>query len=649
MLITVHSLGRSTHKCPTISLSSCNFLLSFPAQNSISHYSSTTTPHSLLSILPPCPSVQQVKQVHAHIVAAGLAGNHTIMGHLLSALALSPSTSSDYPCEIFRRIGNPNIFAANNMIRCLAKGKLPRDSLLLYADMMRSNLLPNNYTFPFVLQACSKALAIAEGTQIHAHVVKLGFTEDIYIRNALIHFYSACHKTESSRQVFDENPQCCDLVTWNAILATHARGGQIDIAEKLFGEMPDRDVISWSTMIVGYVQGGYLEKGLECFREMREKGLFPNEAILVTVLSASAQLGLLEHGQLIHSTIESLNFPMSVSLSTALIDMYAKCGCIEQSRQIFSKMPQRDVWTWNVMICGLASHGLGNEALAMFENLRGEGLQPVNVTFVGVLNACSRAGLVDKGKHYFRLMTEDYGITPEMEHYGCMVDLLGRAGYVADALELIEKMTIQPDPVLWGTLLAACKIHGLVELGETIGKKLIKLEPTHDGYYVLLAGIYAKANKWEDVVRVRRLMVDRGTSKVAGWSLIEAQGKVHQFIAGDREHERSSEIYMMLEVIDGRLAEVGYSPDISPVLHDIGEEEKAIVIKEHSERLAIAFGLLVTETGNCIRIVKNLRVCEDCHKVSKLISKVFEREIIVRDVSRFHHFKDGNCSCLDYW
>lgn len=535
------------------------------------------------------------------------------------------------------------------MIRCYAKSDAPRESLVIYTSMWRANVRPNNYTFPFLLQACSKVSEIVDGMQVHAHIVKLGFEEDVYIRNALIHFYGACRELGDSRRVFDESPWRRDVVSWNAILAGYARDGQIDACEELFEEMPERDAISWSTMIMGYVQGGKLEEGLGLFREMREKGVMPNEAGLATVLSASAQLGLLEHGQEVHSTIKNMKFPITVALRTALIDMYAKCGCIELSRQLFDEMPQRDVFAWNAMICGLAIHGLGEEALALFQRFTQEGLCPVNVTFVGVLSACSRAGLVEEGRRHFRSMTEDYGIEPEMEHYGCMVDLLGRAGFIREALELIEKMVVPPDPVLWGTLLGACKMHGLVELGETIGRRLIEIEPARDGYYVLLANIYAKARKWEDVVEVRRLMVKRGNNKVAGWSLIEAQGSIHRFVAGDRSHKRSKEIYEMLEEIGKRLAAAGYSPDVSPVLHDIGEEEKEHVIREHSERLAIAFGLTVIEVGGLIRIVKNLRVCGDCHEVSKMISKVFGREIVVRDGSRFHHFKEGKCSCLDYW
>ncbi|KAF3950141.1 hypothetical protein CMV_024065 [Castanea mollissima] len=557
-------------------------LLSFPKQqlsNPHFFFSTPTTLHTPLSSLPPRPSINQTKQAHAQIIVSGLGANASFTGHLLASLALSPSTPFAYSLSIFQTIQYPSLFASNNMIRCLAKIKL-----WLYVKGLR---------------------------------------------------------VECSKRVFEENGHCRDVVTWNSMLAGFVRDGRIGDAEKVFDEMPERDVISWSTMIMGHVQNGQLEEGLECFKEMREKGLRPNEAILVTVLSASAQMGLLENGRLVHSIVDSLNFPMTVSLGTALVDMYAKCGCIEQSKLLFHNMPRRDISSWNAMICGLASHGLGKEALALFERFINEGFHPVSVTFIGVLNACSRAGLVSEGRHYFKLMTEKYDIELEMEHYGCMVDLLSRAGFVDEAVELIEKMQAPPDPVLWATLLGACKIHGSVELGEKIGNKLIKLDPTYDGHYVQLASIYAKARKWEDVVRVRRLMVEQNTNKVAGWSLIEAQGRVHQFVAGDREHERSLEIYKMLETIGTRIAEAGYSPKISSVLHDIGEEEKENVVKEHSERLAIAYGMLVTKVGDCIRIVKNLRVCEDCHEASKMISMVFDREIIVRDYSRFHHFKEG--------
>ena len=289
--------------------------------------------------------------------------------------------------------------------------------------------------------------------------------------------------------------------------------------------------------------------GIGRFREARERGVRPNEEMLVSALAAVAQLSLLEHGRAVHALVDSLSFPMSAALGMALIDMYAKCGCIEWAKALFCSLPQSDVWTWNVMICGLATHGLAKEALGLFELFVCSGFAPAGMTFVGVLSACSRAGLVREGRYYFKRMMESFGIEPEMEHYGCMVDLFGRAGLVDEAVELVENMHVPPDPVLWATLLGACKIHGCVELAEKIGNKLIHLEPNHGGHYVQLSTVYAKARKWEEVVRVRRLMLKRNTNRAVGWSMIDVQGKVHKFVAGDKDHERFLDIRKMLEEI----------------------------------------------------------------------------------------------------
>ncbi|EMS51820.1 hypothetical protein TRIUR3_12935 [Triticum urartu] len=346
------------------------------------------------------------------------------------------------------------------------------------------------------------------------------------------------------RRVFDELPRVRDVVTWNAVLAGYVRAGMARVAREMFDEMP---------------------------------------------------------------VVHQEGMPISVNVGAAMVDMYAKCGCVAVAREVFDGMPRRDVFAWNAMICGLAAHGLGQDAVELFELFLGEGLSPTNITFVGVLNACSRFGLVAEGRQYFELMAEKYSVEPEMEHYGCMVDLLGRAGLVQEAIELIEGMPIAPDPVLWGTVLSACKKHGLVDLGVKVGSKLIELEPAHDGHYVLLASIYAKAKKWDEVREVRKLMSSRGTSKSAGWSLMEAQGNVHKFLVGDMDHKDSIRIYNMLDMINRRLADAGYVPDVSSVLHDIGDEEKVHAVKVHSERLAIAYGFIVTEVGNPIRIVKNLQ------------------------------------------
>ncbi|KAK8971058.1 Pentatricopeptide repeat-containing protein [Platanthera guangdongensis] len=473
-----------------------------------------------LSLLPPSPSFTQILQAHAQLVSLGLAISRAAMGHLLAACALSPSPPPSYFHSVYLRIERPNVFAANNLLRCVAKGRYPRQTLAFYSSIRISGVPTNKYTFPVLLHACTRDSSLSEGSQVHAHAMKFGFCEDLYVRNALMSLYSTCRVLDESIKVFDEFQDRRDVVSWNTMLTGCVRDARIEVAKKMFDQMPERDVISWSTLIMGYVQNGVLEKGLDLFREMVGCGVALNEATLVTVLSASAQLGSLEHGMFAHSIIKNTRFPVTMGIGTALVDMYAKCGCIELSRHVFGEMPTRDVFAWNAMIFGMAAHGQVKEALELFQEFIAEELHPTAVTFVGVLNACSLAGLLNEGWSFFNSMMSEYGIEPEVEHYGCMVDLLGRAGYVPEALELIEGMRVEPDPVLWATLLGACRNHGFVQLGIMIGQKLIKLEPGHDGHYVLLAALYCMAKKWEDVIKVRRLMSSLGTNKGAGWSLI---------------------------------------------------------------------------------------------------------------------------------
>ncbi|KAD6454394.1 hypothetical protein R6Q59_016138 [Mikania micrantha] len=496
----------------------------------------------------PKPCIHRIKRLHARIITAGYGGDTHLTGQLLAAVARSPSTPFQYSLSILRSTQSPSVFAINNLIRCFTKSDSPQESLTLYSFMCKDgNFRPNNYTFTFLFQACCKFIGIVAGIQLHSHVIKLGFYEDVYVRNALIHLYFVFCENECAHQMFDENSECRDLVTWNVMMAGYVRAGRIDDVEKVFDKMPERDVISWSSLITGYVQNGYLEQGLNCFKKMMDFGLLPNEAILVTVLSACAQLGLIEFALQTHSIIDSLNCVMTIHIWTGLVDMYAKCGYIDKAWDLFDKMPHKDTSSWNVMIYGLATHGLGVEAVKLFKKFLIEGRTPVNVTFIGVLSACSKVGLVDEGYLYFKLMTEMYGIDPEMEHYGCMVDLLARAGLVTDAIDLVEKMPIPPDPVLWITILGACRTHGLVELGEEIGQKLILKEPSCHGNYVQLSSIYANSQKWDDVVRTRGLIMGQNSKKVPGWSLIEAHGAIHQFFAGDRHHDQTIDICMMLD------------------------------------------------------------------------------------------------------
>jgi pentatricopeptide repeat protein len=301
------------------------------------------------------------------------------------------------------------------------------------------------------------------------------------------------------------------------------------------------------------------------------------------------------------------------------------------------------------MITGYGMHGHGEEALALFHKMQKIGIKPDHVTFTCVLNACSHAGLVDEGRQYFNSMSQAFCVTPRVEHYACMVDLLGRAGCLDEAQTFIERMPLEPNAGVWGALLGACRIHGNIELGERVAKCLFNLEPENDGNYILLSNIYASSGRWDDVAKVRAKMKEKQVKRTPGRSLVEVKGRIHAFCVGDRSHPQSDQIYATLEILAGQMKEAGYIPNTNFTLHNVEEEVKENLLSSHSEKLAIAFGLINTSPGTPIQITKNLRVCDDCHTATKFICKIVSREIIMRDANRFHHFKDGLCSCGDYW
>ncbi|GJN05651.1 hypothetical protein PR202_ga23300 [Eleusine coracana subsp. coracana] len=263
---------------------------------------------------------------------------------------------------------------------------------------------------------------------------------------------------------------------------------------------------------------------------------------------------------------------------------------------------------------------------------------PDEVTFIGVLTACTHSGLVDKGRELFQVMIDNYRIAPNVMHYGCMIDLLGRAGKLKEAMETMRKMPMRPNTTIWGTLLAACRVHCNTEIGELAAERLLELDPQNSMAFALLSNMYAKSNRWEDVRRLRHAIMEKGIKKEPGCSLIEMDGMIHEFVAGDRSHPMSKEIYSKLDRVLADLKNAGYV-----------EEEKPNVVYWHSEKLAIAFALLSSEPNVVIRIVKNLRMCLDCHNAIKMISSLYGREVVVRDRTRFHHFRHGFCSCKDYW
>ncbi|CAN6168966.1 unnamed protein product [Urochloa humidicola] len=582
----------------------------------------------------------------------------------------------------------PDAFLVTTAMRGYLRACLPLQALLLLRSLLprAPRLLGNSFSLSLALQATAALPPSVPATlglgaaSLHACALKSGFAAaDLFVRTALVEAYAKSGRADLARAAFDEAPRrdvfLCnvmlaayvargevaearkvfdgmrdrDMVSWNTMIHGYAVKGEVSMARELFDGMEDRDAFSWSSMMSAYAKSRRSKEALELWQEMRAACVAPDCITMVSVLSACGDMGALAVGAEVHQFVESNGIEVDVKLGTALIDMYAKCGDIDNSLRAFHSMTAKDVLTWSSMIMGLANHGLGHDALSLFSRMISEGLQPNEVTFIGVLIACTHLGLVSDGKKYFSTMSVVHGVAPKVEHYGCMVDLLGRSGHIEEARQLITDMPFEPDAVIWRALLGACRIYKNVEVAEEAMAKLRVLDPHADGHYVLLSNIYAQANSWEGVAEMRTMLRRENIQRIPGRSSIEWQNTIHEFLSGDRSHPRSKEIYKALEEMMDRLRQAGYRPMTGLVLQDIDEQSKERALAEHSEKLAIAFGLLTTPSRSTLRITKNLRACEDCHSAIKLISLVYNRKLIVRDRNRFHHFSEGQCSCKDYW
>ncbi|KAJ4713506.1 Pentatricopeptide repeat-containing protein [Melia azedarach] len=466
--------------------------------------------------------------------------------------------------------------------------------------------------------------------------------------NAMIAGYAQIKRMDMARELF-EAMTCKNVASWNTMITGYTQSGEITHARSLFNRMPWRDCISWAAMIAGYAQSGNFEDAMHLFMEMKRDGERMNRSPFTTVLSICANLASLELGRQLHCQLVKVGFEAGCFVGNALLVMYCKCGSVEEAYHAFEEIIDKDVISWNTMIAGYARHGFGKHALMLFELMKKVGIKPDDVTMVGVFSACSHTGLVERAREYFYSMNRDYGIIANSKHYTCMVDLLGRAGRLEEAENLMRNMPFEPDAATWGALLGACRIHGNTELAEKAGAMIFEMEPDNAGMYVLLSNLYAASGRWGDVSRMRLKMRDKGVKKVTGYSWLEVQNKVHTFSVGDTFHPEKDRIYAYLEELELKLKKDGFVYSTKLVLHDVGEEEKEHMLKYHSEKLAVAYGLLSIPDGRPIRVIKNLRVCEDCHNAMKHISKIEGRLIILRDNNRFHHFSGGSCSCGDYW
>ncbi|XP_019417956.1 PREDICTED: pentatricopeptide repeat-containing protein At3g62890-like [Lupinus angustifolius] len=550
--------------------------------------------------------------------------------------------------QVFNEIQRKDMVSWSALVSCYEQNDMYEEALVLFVDMNATGIMVDEVVVVSAISACTHLSNVKAGMTIHALAVKTGIEAYVSLQNAMIHLYSSCGRIMDAQNFFNDG-FLLDQISWNSMISGYLRCGSIEDAKTLFYSMPEKDVVSWSAMISGYAQHERFSEAVDLFHEMQLHGIRPDVTALVSVISACTHLAALDLGKWVHAYISKNKIQVNIILGTTLIDMYMKCGCVENALEVFYAMEQKGVSTCNALILGLAMNGLIEKSLHMFADMKKSGTVPNEITFMGVLGACRHMGLVDEGRHYFSSMTLEHKIEPNVKHYGCMVDLLGRAGLLKEAEELIESMPMAPDVATWGALLGACRKHQNNEMGERVGRKLIQLQPDHDGFHVLLSNIYASKGNWGDVLEIRGIMAQHGVVKTPGCSMIEANGIVHEFLAGDMTHPHKNDIEHMLDVVAEKLKIEGYAPTTSEVSLDIDEEEKESALFRHSEKLAVAFGLIIIAPPTPIRIMKNLRICNDCHIVMKLISKAFDREIVVRDRHRFHHFKCGSCSCMDFW
>ncbi|CAK9161359.1 unnamed protein product [Ilex paraguariensis] len=574
--------------------------------------------------------VEMGRRVHCETVVCGLDSNVFVGNSLLAMYAKFKDV--EMMRIVFDRMPVRDLTSWNTMISGYVKNGEPGEALLVFGTMGKAGIIADCTTLLGILSACAALAALKEGEAVHSNAIQKNLVKaNNFLSNSLIEMYCSCNSMVIAKRLFEE-------LTW-------------------------KDTVAWNSLISGYARNGNSFESLRYFCRMLVEGVLPDKVTFVIVLGACGLITALQFGLSVHSCIVTKGFDTNAMVGTALMDMYSKCGSLACSSHVFEEMTNKNLVSWSAMITGYGLHGKGREAVSVFQEMKANGIVLDEGVFTSVLSACSHAGLVNEGKEIFHSMRNVHNIKPVIAHYSCMVDLLGRAGRLDEAYEFVEKMEVKPTSDVWAALLSASRLSRNVELAELSAQKVFELHPKGVGSYVCLSNIYAAEQRWDDVERVRALVRRKGLKKEPGCSFVELDKVVHSFLVGDKSHQQAVEIYAKLKELCKLAVEIyaklnelcklvseaGYKPDTSLVFYDVGEEVKEKMLWDHSERLAIAFALIKSGPGTIIRITKNLRTCGDCHTVTKLISKLTCREIIMRDTHRFHHFRDGYCSCGDYW
>lgn len=575
-----------------------------------------STIHAFVQLCARERALLQGKTCHAKIIIVGLDADSLTSNMLINFYAKCGPI--DQARKVFDLMPERSVVSWNTILGAYTKNGRDQEALSLFVSMHREGKTPfTEFTVSSVLCACAAKCDVFECRQLHCFAVKTAMDSNVFVGTALLDVYAKC--------------------------------GLLRDASRLFELMPERNDVTWSSMVAGFVQNQLYEEALMLFREAQVIGLEQNQFTISSVICACANLAALIEGKQVHAVLCKTGFVSNLFVSSSLIDMYSKCGSVSDAYNVFSGIEEKNVVMWNAMISGFARHALSMEAMILFEKLQQVGLCPNEFTYISVLSACSHIGLVEKGKSYFDLMVKQHNVSPNVLHYSCMVDILGRAGLIHEAHDLIEKMPYDATAAMWGSLLASCRNYGNLEMAEIAAKHLFEMEPENAGNHVLLSNVYAAKSRWGEVVRARKLLKDSEAKKERGKSWIEVKDKVHAFMVGESNHPKINEIYLKLEKLLEDLKDLGYKPETENDLHDVEDSRKQELLRHHSEKLALTFGLMCLCPGAPIRIIKNLRICGDCHSFMKFASSITGREIIVRDTNRFHHFRQGTCSCREFW
>ncbi|GKC15688.1 pentatricopeptide repeat-containing protein [Tanacetum coccineum] len=609
--------------------------------------------------------------------------------------------------RIFNEMDEKDSVTWNSMLSGYVQNGLYDEAMAIFHRMQVMGQKPDRYSVISMISTFARLGSLSNGLEIHAYAMKNGMDSDLQVCNTLVDMYAKCSKMDYAESVF-ERLNFRDSISWTTVITGYAQNGYhlsaltsfheaqmngiesdsmliasilqvcselklnsfvkeihgqiirkglydivlentlvntygkcecMDYATRVFENIKVRNVVSWTIMMCCLVQNGLANEALDVFISMKEVGIEPDSISLLSLLSAVSDLSALKKGKEIHGYLIRKGFVLHGPISSSLVDMYASCGSLKNSVNVFDRIEVKDIVLLTSMVNAYGMHGFGKEAVSLFKQMVAEKIIPDHVSFLAILYACSHSSLINEGKGFFKSMVNDYNLKPWPEHYTCIVDLLSRANNLEEAFVFVENMEMNPNVEIWRSLLGACKVHNNVKLGNIAAKRLLELDPDDIKNYVLVSNFYASCNQLEDLEYTRKKMRQKGLKKDPGCSWIEVKNQVQVFTARDKSHPESDVIYHKLAQINDTLKRVeGYT-----------EKDKAEMLNGHSERLAIAYGLLNTSEGTPIRITKNLRVCDDCHAFSKLVSKYFEREITVRDANRFHHFGFGVCSCKDFW